>query len=578
MKSQDVIIYAEAFDEIKHGGEIMYKMPLGVESFRDLVEGGYVYVDKTYFIQELLDNGIPVTLLTRPRRFGKTLTLSMVKEFFDIKNKDKNIFEGLRIAKAGEEYMKHRGKYPVVLLSLKEATGLSYEEAKKTFCRKLSDLYAEYEFLRESPKLSQRDKAYFESIYKLPDAREYEDDKWKISLKQLMVFLYKHYRAKPILLVDEYDAPIQSAWENGYYEQMITFVRAMYSEALKTNEALNFALLTGVLRVAKESIFSGLNNLMTCSVLSEEYNDAIGFTYEEVAKLAETVGRQDKLPEIKDWYDGYNFGGAEIYNPWSVIQYFQAKCKPGAYWVNTSANGIIRRMMQDMSKSIERQLQRLMDGGSVWATVHESIVYAEIGDNADDLYSMLMNTGYLKAVNTSEGDREDVELQIPNKEIFSLFRTEICRNLNGYRGITYVRHMLDSMLAGDLDEFDMNLESILKNNASYHDTANGESFYHGMMLGFCVLLKDTHIVKSNRESGYGRFDLALLPKSPDGQGVILEFKRAESEAQLQEKAKEALQQIMDMEYLVELQERQIHKVWKYGIAFYGKRIAMECEA
>ena len=556
----------------------MYKMPLGVENFRDLVENGYAYVDKTYFIKELLDNGIPVTLLTRPRRFGKTLTLSMIKEFFDVKNRDRNIFEGLKIAEAGKEYMQHRGKYPVVFISVKEATGLSYEEAKATFCRKLSDLYAEYEFLRESPKLSQRDKAYFESIYKLPDSKEYQNDKWKISLKQLMVFLYKHYGEKPILLLDEYDAPIQSAWENGYYDQMITFVRSMYSEAFKTNEALNFALLTGVLRVAKESIFSGLNNLMVCSVLSEDYNDTIGFTYDEVAKLAENVGKSDKLPEIKEWYDGYNFGGAEIYNPWSVIQYFQAKCKPGAYWVNTSANGIIQRMMHGMDKMTERKLQRLMDGGSIWATVNENVIYAEIGKNIDDLYSMLMNTGYLKAANIDAENSEEVELQIPNKEILSLFRTEIFRNMNGYRGITCVRDMLDSMLNGDLDEFDMNLESILKNNASFHDTANGESFYHGMMLGFCVLLKDTHIVKSNRESGYGRFDLALIPKSTDGQGVILEFKRAESEAQLQEKAREALQQIEDMEYITELQEKQINKVWKYGIAFYGKRIAMECKS
>ena len=564
---------------MRYAGEmvIMYKMPLGVENFRDLTEGGYAYVDKTYFIKELLDNGIPVTLLTRPRRFGKTLTLSMVKEFFDINNKNKNIFEGLKIAEAGEEYMQHRGKYPVVFISVKEATGLSYEEAKKTFCRKLSDLYSEYEFLMESPKLSQRDKAYFESIYRLPDEKEYDEDKWKISLKQLIIFLYKHYGKKPILLLDEYDAPIQAAWENGYYNQMITFVRAMYSEVLKTNEYLNFAVLTGVLRVAKESIFSGLNNLMVCSVLSEDYNDAIGFTYEEVSELAELVGREDKLSEIKAWYDGYNFGGAEIYNPWSVIQYFQAKCKPGPYWVNTSANGIIQRMMHGMDKATERQLQRLMDGESVWATVHESVIYTEIGENADELYSMLLNTGYLKAVNNGQENIEEVELQIPNKEIFSLFKTEIFRNMNGYRGITYVRGMLESMLAGNLDDFDMNLESILKNNVSFHDTANGESFYHGMMLGFCVLLKDTHIVKSNRESGYGRFDLALIPKSPEGQGVILEFKRAESEAELQEKAKEALKQIEDMAYITELKEKQIHKVWKYGIAFYGKRIAMECE-
>ena len=551
----------------------MYKMPLGVENFRDLVEKGYAYVDKTYFIKELLDNGIPVTLLTRPRRFGKTLTLSMVKEFFDVKNRDKNVFHGLKIDEAGEEYMQHRGKYPVVFISVKGAALGGFSETLGMLRIILGRLYNEYKYLADSTALDDNEKEYYRTLCgndRLPG--EY----LAASLKNLTVMLYKHHGVKPILLLDEYDAPIQYAWEKGFYDDMISFMRQFYSDVLKTNEALNFALLTGVLRVAKESIFSGLNNLMVCSVLSEDYNDTIGFTYDEVAKLAENVGKSDKLPEIKEWYDGYNFGGAEIYNPWSVIQYFQAKCKPGAYWVNTSANGIIQRMMHGMDKMTERKLQRLMDGGSIWATVNENVIYAEIGKNIDDLYSMLMNTGYLKAANIDAENSEEVELQIPNKEILSLFRTEIFRNMNGYRGITCVRDMLDSMLNGDLDEFDMNLESILKNNASFHDTANGESFYHGMMLGFCVLLKDTHIVKSNRESGYGRFDLALLPKTSDGQGVILEFKRAESEAQLQEKAKEALQQIEDMEYITQLQEKQINKVWKYGIAFYGKRIAMEC--
>ncbi len=552
----------------------MYKMPLGVENFRDLVEGGYAYVDKTYFIKELLDNGIPVTLLTRPRRFGKTLTLSMVKEFFDINNNDKNIFEELKIADSGAEYMQHRGRSPVVFLSMKMAAAGGWQETYSIIQLIISRVYSEYKYLADSAVLDEDEKAYYWRVKRGSEECRYDD--LLGSLKNLTTMLYKHHGVKPILLIDEYDAPIQYAWEKGFYDEMISFMRQFYSDVLKTNESLNFAVLTGVLRVAKESIFSGLNNLMVCSVLSENYNDAIGFTYEEVAKLAEMVGRQDKLPEIKEWYDGYNFGGVEIYNPWSVIQYFQANCKPGAYWVNTSANGIIQRMLQGLAKKNENRIQKLMAGGSIQVTVHENIIYSEIGRNSDDLYSILLNTGYLKAVHAeSDNYDEKVELQIPNKEISSLFRTEIAHNLNGYSGVSDVWDMLESMLDGDLDEFDMNLESILKNNVSFHDTANGESFYHGMMLGFCVLLKDTHIVKSNRESGYGRFDLALIPKSSESQGVILEFKRAESEAQLQEKAREALKQIEDMDYITELQERQIHKVWKYGIAFYGKRIAME---
>ncbi|MBQ5650131.1 MAG: AAA family ATPase, partial [Selenomonadaceae bacterium] len=370
-------------------------------------------------------------------------------------------------------------------------------------------------------------------------------------------------------------APIQHAWEDGYYEDMIRFMRQFYSEVLKGNDALEFAVLTGVLRVAKESIFSGLNNLKVCSVLSEDYSDIFGFTGQEVARMAADLQMEDKLPEIRAWYDGYSFGGSEIYNPWSVIMYFDAKCKPAPYWVNTSGNGIIKYMLDRLDGRGREDLQSLMDGNTIRKQVQEGIIYEEIGSNADDLYTMLLTTGYLKCTSSQDSLLGTyMDLQIPNLEILRLFTREIAQNFTGYRGVSDITNMMDEMLKGNAVLFEEDLNRILRNSVSYHDAANGESFYHGMMLGFCVLLKDTHIVQSNRESGYGRFDLALIPTDRRYYGVIMEFKRAADEGQLEDKALEALAQIEELSYIAEFQQRQIEKVWKYGIAFCGKKVCL----
>lgn len=553
----------------------MRRLPLGIDNFRELIEDEYYFVDKTYFIKDLLDTRAKVTLLTRPRRFGKTLTLSMLKEFFDVNSADSRLFDELSISRSGKKYMGRQGKYPVIFISLKDVTRGDYQAALRSVCDKISDLYFEYSFLSDSVALAEREKMYFKSICDIDKEEMYGLEKWGKSLKCLTMYLYKHYGIKPIVLIDEYDAPIQAAWEDGYYDAMMMFMRQFYSEVLKTNEALEFAVLTGVLRVAKESIFSGLNNLRVCTVLSEAYSDVFGFTHEEVAKLADALGRHDKLAEIQEWYDGYNFGGQEIYNPWSVIQYFQENCRPAAYWVNTSANGIIRKMMQRVGRKVEGELNQLMQGNVVSKNVHESIIYEAIGSNADDFYTLLLTTGYLKAVSIEpDSFGEKVALKIPNREIYNLFRVEIVRYMTGYRGVSDVMDMLNSMLAGNQDDFEMNLEVILRNYVSYHDAADGESFYHGMMLGFCVLLKDTHIVESNREGGYGRFDLALIPRNDQQYGVILEFKKAGTELQLEEKAWEALEQIEKLAYNSEFEKRQITKIWKYGIAFCGKKVCL----
>lgn len=553
----------------------MYAMPVGVDNFREMVAREYYFVDKTNFIRELLDNKAMVTLITRPRRFGKTLAMRMLQEFFDINAAGRDTFKGLNISRAGEKYMQHRGKYPVIFFSLKDIATGNYQDALRDLCGKISDLYAEYGFLAESSALNEREKEYFLSVYNIADHEQYGRDKWGKSLKMLTVYLWKHYGVKTILLLDEYDAPIQHAWEDGYYEDMIRFMRQFYSEVLKGNDALEFAVLTGVLRVAKESIFSGLNNLKVCSVLSEDYSDIFGFTGEEVARMAADLQREDKLPEIRAWYDGYSFGGSEIYNPWSVIMYFDAKCKPAPYWVNTSGNGIIKYMLDRLDGRGREDLQSLMDGNTISKQVQEGIIYEEIGSNADDLYTMLLTTGYLKCTRSQDSLLGTyMDLQIPNLEILRLFTREIAQNFTGYRGVSDITNMMDEMLKGNAVLFEEDLNRILRNSVSYHDAANGESFYHGMMLGFCVLLKDSHIVESNRESGYGRFDLALIPTDRRYYGVIMEFKRAADEGQLEDKALEALAQIEELSYIAEFQQRQIEKVWKYGIAFCGKKVCL----
>ncbi|WP_405743948.1 AAA family ATPase [Anaerovibrio slackiae] len=553
----------------------MYAMPVGVDNFREMVSRDYYFVDKTNFIKELLDNKNKVTLITRPRRFGKTLAMRMLQEFFDINAAGRDTFKGLSISRAGEKYIQHRGKYPVIFFSLKDIATGNYQDALRDLCGKISDLYAEYGFLAESPALNEREKEYFLSVYNIADHEQYGRDKWGKSLKMLTVYLWKHYGVKTILLLDEYDAPIQHAWEDGYYEDMIRFMRQFYSEVLKGNDALEFSVLTGVLRVAKESIFSGLNNLKVCSVLSEDYSDIFGFTGQEVARMAADLQMEDKLPEIRAWYDGYSFGGSEIYNPWSVIMYFDAKCKPAPYWVNTSGNGIIKYMLDRLDGRDREDLQSLMDGNTISKQVQEGIIYEEIGSNADDLYTMLLTTGYLKCTSSQDSLLGTyMDLQIPNLEILRLFTREIAQNFTGYRGVSDITNMMDEMLKGNAVLFEEDLNRILRNSVSYHDAANGESFYHGMMLGFCVLLKDSHIVESNRESGYGRFDLALIPTDRRYYGVIMEFKRAADEGQLEEKALEALAQIEELSYIAEFQQRQIEKVWKYGIAFCGKKVCL----
>ena len=375
----------------------------------------------------------------------------------------------------------------------------------------------------------------------------------------------------------EYDAPILSAWENGYYEECIDFMRGFLGSAFKTNPSLGFAVLTGVTRVSKESIFSGLNNLEVCSVLSDSYADAFGFTQEEAARLMEECGVGDRMSELKKWYDGYRFGQVEIYNPWSVINFIKNGCQFRPYWMNTSGNSILKELLNRVDTRRHRELQGLVQGKAVESPVLENIVYVDIHTNRDALFMMLMTTGYLKPVETwkDEDCADWVLLKIPNLEVRMAYRKEILGHIVPSQGETLLRDMLRSMTAGDGEGFLENLSDLLRDFVSYHDIAQPESFHHGLLLGLSVLLDGEYRVESNRESGYGCFDIAFFPLKTGTPGIVLELKSAKSEEELEEKAKEALRQIEEKAYITELSRQGVGEVWKYGIAFCGKKVWLE---
>ena len=552
-------------------------MPVGIEDFKKLVQGEYYFVDKTRFLRDLMDLRTDVTLITRPRRFGKTLALSMLQYFFTLEHAEENrkLFEGLDIEKAGTQYMREQGTRPVVFLTLKEVRAGKQAVMMDLLARMLQGLYQCYPYLLTSDRLSEEDKKAFHRVTALGG----NEADLRMALCFLMQCLEKHHGKKPVLLLDEYDAPILSAWENGYYKECIDFMRGFLGAALKTNPALHFAVLTGVTRVSKESIFSGLNNLKVCSVLSDAYCDIFGFTQQEAAKLMEECGVGDKLPELKRWYDGYRFGSQEIYNPWSVICYISEGCKFQRYWLNVSGNSILKVLLEHVDERRKEELQQLLQlkDASVEALVDEGTIYSDIREDENALYMMLLTTGYLKSIETWQDRRGRwwCRLQIPNREVLLAYEDEILGKVVGRGNRVTLFEMLDAMTEGKVERFQKSLGKILKDSVSYHDTAQPESFYHGLILGFGVLMEDEYRVESNRESGYGRFDIAFFPLKAGAPGVILELKSAKSEEAMEEKAKEALRQIEEKAYLAELARQGVKEIWKYGIAFHGKKVWLE---
>lgn len=546
------------------------RMPIGVDDFKELREN-YYFIDKTDFIRQLIDDHSKVTFITRPRRFGKTLTMSMLEYFFSIDKKEesKNLFHGLAIEAAGSSYMKHRGIYPVIFISLKDGQSTSWEQMLNFFSLFLRRLYLQYAYLIKADRL---DACMKEDYYRIVN-RQADQTEMAFALTRLMEMIQAYYGQPVILLLDEYDAPIQYAWDHGYYDQCIGFMRQFLSSALKTNRALDFAVLTGVLRVAKESIFSGLNNLSVCSVLTRKYSNILGFTPAETAVMAEDLGVEKKLPELRQWYDGYRFGTDDIYNPWSVINYMDNECTPMPYWVHTSGNYILKQLLSHADCLRIKELQGLLDGKTVTVSLNETVMYDQIEKDASALYTLLLTTGYLTIESASPTTYNRYSLRIPNEEIKQVYGQEILNTIAVGADRNTFDTLFDALFSGQEKDFEGRLQQILLRFASTYDTANKESFYHGFMLGISALFLDKqYIVESNRESGYGRFDIAIFPKDTQKVGVILEFKAADRTESLEEKAGEALRQIQDKQYEAEFAKRDIASLWKYGVAFCGKQV------
>ena len=552
-----------------------YVMPVGVDDFRRVREE-YYYVDKTDFIKKLLDGHAQATLITRPRRFGKTLALSMLYYFFSNKDAEANrvLFEGSKIEAAGAQYMAEQGSRPVVFLSLKDIKERNFDGMLSGFAELSKRIYYGFRYLLAADLLTAGEREVFQSILDLK-ARPAD---LQYSLSNLTDYLQRYHQRNVLVLIDEYDAPIQYAWDYGYYDEAIIFVRNYLSSVLKSNPFLDFAVLTGVLRIAKESIFSSLNNLKVSSVASGGFADAMGFSDEEIRKIAADFGVSEKYEEIKTWYDGYNFSGQGIYNPWSVISYFGNECKPMAYWVNTSGNSILRHMLEHADSSQSKSLAALLKGGKIRTGLDEGVIYDEIYQNSDALYTMLLTTGYLTMVDYPDPyiDDDGCTLRIPNREIRSLFKKEVMRHLARQgSGSELLRNLVDGLLTGQAADFEESLAEFLRLLASFYDTAARESFYHGLVLGLLATLMPRYEVVSNRESGYGRFDIAIFPGPKQSVGALLEFKVADSEGEMPERAKDALLQIKENKYISEFEQRGVKEVWQYGIAFCGKKCHIE---
>ena len=545
-------------------------MPIGIDNYGNAKENYYV-VDKTKFISTFLKNHAQVTLFTRPRRFGKTMMLSMLRFFFDVVDaaRNRHLFNGTTVADDAEA-MKQQGTYPVLFLKLRDWKYADWATMQAGIATGMQEALQPYAFLLDSARVSDVDKANFRAI----QARQADITVLMGSVAMLLRMLHAHYGRLPVLLLDEYDLPVQYAWEHGYYEQAIGFFRVFLTAALKSNDDLAFAVLTGVLRIAKESIFSDLNNVKVDSLLHAQYPEAFGFTPAEVRHMAEDLGCEDKLPEIQHWYDGYRFSGCAMYNPWSVINYFDNDCQPRTYWVNTSGNAILGEMLRYSRSQVLDKLEILLQGGSIETRVREGFIYSEIYKQESALYTMLVTTGYLTIKRVHEDELGmQAELMLPNRELRSLFRIEILERYRGGDMDMETEDLMRAFVSGDVETVRTGLAQYLELLTSSFDAARGkEAFYHGLILGLTATLVEDYHIRSNRESGYGRYDIAAFPRRAGLNGMIIECKVAECEEALADKAQEALQQIAVRDYDAEFRAQGIGKVFHYGIAFCGKKV------
>ena len=557
------------------------QLPTGYDDFRPLIDKKLLFVDKTLLIKEFIDNeGVQVNLITRPRRFGKTLNLSMLHYFFaeevdGITTKD--LFNGLKISEAGEKYMAHQGQYPVIFITFKQLDSDTYKAMLSDLQRLMSCIYKMHPELLDSPYLMAEQKSDFKKIVSC----EAEEPHLKTALFDLTEYLYMHYQKKVIVLIDEYDAPIQAGYFNNYYEKVIKMMRGLLGTCLKTNRYLERALLTGITRVSKESLFSGLNNLKVHSLLDKKYQEHFGFTEEEVNMLADKMDYQDKLVEMKAWYNGYEIGDTTLYNPWSIISCLDNHGLIENYWLNTSGNELIRKLLINSSMDFKKNFGRLLRGKTINEYIREDMVFNDLEQDESLIWSLFFVAGYLKIAKRLPSKKKQSSsiycaLQIPNQEIHNFYSCLIQDWLRGKKNEKWYATFVEHLLAGKVKEFEAGLKVILENIASTHDVAN-ETFYHGLVIGFLATLNDYEIknyeIKSNRESGQGRYDIAVIPRDPQVLGLLFELKSVEkttTDAKLAKQVQKALQQIDDKNYVAEFRQRGIHKVLKIALVFKGK--------
>ncbi|ASC02095.1 AAA family ATPase [Fusobacterium polymorphum] len=539
----------------------MKRIPIGLSDFKHLIEEDFYYFDKTKFIDEIIQDGAQVKLFTRPRRFGKTLNISMLKYFFDIKEAEKNkkLFKDLYIEKT--DSFKEQGQYPVIFLSLKDLKATTWEEMQKDIKSTVASLFLEYEDLYY--ELGEFDKPLFKKIA----TKEVDIENLKETLKVLVRILYKKYNKKVVVLIDEYDSPLVSAYVNGYYEKVKNFFKTFYSTVLKDNTYLQMGILTGIIRVIKAGIFSDLNNLRTYTILSDDYTDIYGLTEEEVEKSLKDYGIEAEISKVKDWYDGYKFGDSEVYNPWSILNFLQDK-ELRAYWVDTSGNDLINNVLKMRNKNIITALERLFNGDGLKQNLSGTSDLSKILSD-DEIWELLLFSGYLTV--EEKINQDNYILRLPNKEVKSLFRKTFIETYIA-RG-SKLSFLMESLIENKIEDYEENLQEILLTSVSYNDTKKGnEVFYHGLIMGMGLYLEGEYITKSNIESGLGRYDFLIEPKNKSKRAFIMEFKSTDSVQKLEEVSKEALQQIEDKKYDISLKQNGIKEITYIGIAFCGKQI------
>lgn len=564
------------------GSNVKLPLPIGVSDFKELVSN-YYYVDKTLILKDFIDSKPKVSLFTRPRRFGKTLTMDMLKTFFEISDTDTSkYFMDKEIWSRGEEYRREQGKYPVIFVTFKDIKFASWEQTYNAIREIIANEYLRHDILLTSDRCNEYEKDYFRKVV---DGSITEVSMSR-AFAELSRMLHKHYDCPSVIIIDEYDTPIQQGYTDGYYEQVTGFMRNLLSGAFKDNSDLSYGFLTGILRVAKESIFSGLNNLKVNSVLEERYSEYFGFTKSEIKDIMKYYDRTDKYEEICEWYDGYRFGNTEIFNPWSVLNYLDENCNAKAYWQSTGDNSIIRRIVAEADDETVDNLRKLMQGQKISSYVDTSVIYPEIRNNPTTIYSFLLSAGYLKVLKKDElhDDNAICDIAIPNKEIFFVYEKEILSALTNVISQSTAIAIKEAIVMQNVPKLQNSLQELLLKSVSSFDYAH-ENFYHGLVLGICAIMNNLYRMDSNRESGHGRYDIQLSPYDKKMPGIIIELKVlkeniAEShiESELENSAKEALLQINRQQYVTAMRQEGVTRFFKIGVSFYKKRVKLISES